>query len=101
MKASLPEAARYGYGPRLTALIGELSGPQRDSRSAVQEFCISALGVSISRGGIQRAVDQVSEAIEPLYEVITAKARSAKVNYIIRLLPFVKQLPAPVKHYSA
>jgi transposase len=82
LEASLPEAARSGYGPRLTALIGELSGPQRNSRSTVQEFCTSVLGVPISRGGIQRTVDRVSEAIEPLYEAITEKARSAKVNYI-------------------
>jgi transposase len=39
LKAELPAVHRYGYGPRLTALIGELSGSQRDSRSAVQEFC--------------------------------------------------------------
>jgi transposase len=82
LKASLPAAARSGYGPRLTALIGELSGPQRDSRSAVQEFCASVLGVSISRGATQRAVDRVSEAITPHYEAIGQQARQAKVNYI-------------------
>jgi transposase len=82
LKAPLPEAHRYGYGPRLTALIGELSGGQRDSRMAVQEFCASVLGISISRGGIQRAVDRVSEAIRPHYEAIATQARQAKVNYI-------------------
>jgi transposase len=41
LKAVLPAEYRYGSGPRLTALIGELSAGQRDSRSAVQEFCIS------------------------------------------------------------
>jgi transposase len=82
LKAPLPEAHRYGYGPRLTALIGELSGGQRDSRTAVQEFCASVLGVPISRGGIQRAVDRVSEAIRPHYEAIATQARQAKVNYI-------------------
>ncbi len=45
LKAELPAEYRYGYGPRLTALIGELSGPQRDSRRAVQEFCTSVLGM--------------------------------------------------------
>jgi transposase len=45
LKAELPAAYRYGYGPRLTALIEELSGPQRSSRSAVQEFCTSVLYV--------------------------------------------------------
>jgi transposase len=82
LKAELPAEYRYGYGPRLTALIGELSGPQRDSRSAVQEFCTSVLGVPISRGAIQRAVDRVSEAIKPQYEAIAEKARAAKVNYV-------------------
>jgi transposase len=82
LKAPLPEAHRYGYGPRLTALIGELSGSQRGSRSAVQEFCTSVLGIPMSRGTIQRAVDRVSEAIKPHYEAIAGKAREAKVNYI-------------------
>jgi transposase len=40
------------------------------------------LGVPISQGAIQRAVDRVSEAIQPHYEAIAAEAREAKVNYI-------------------
>jgi transposase len=82
LKAELPAEYRYGYGPRLTALIGELSGGQRGSRSAVQEFCTSVLGVPISRGAIQRVVDRVSEAITPQYEAIAGKARSTTVNDI-------------------
>jgi transposase len=82
LKAPLPEAHRYRYGPRLTALIGELSGGQRDSRTAVQEFCASVSGVPISRGSIQCAVDRVSYAIRPHYEAIATQARQAKVNYI-------------------
>jgi transposase len=70
LKAELPSEDRYGYGPRLTALLGELSGSQRDSRSAVQEFCTSVLRVPISRGAIQRCVDRVSEAITWHYEAI-------------------------------
>jgi transposase len=66
----------------LTALIGELSGSQRNSRSAVPEFCTSVLGIRISRRAIQRTVDRVSDAIIPHYEAIAEKARSAKVNYI-------------------
>jgi transposase len=49
IKAALPAEYRPGYGPRFTALIGELSGRQRDSRSAVQEFCRSVLGVECPR----------------------------------------------------
>jgi transposase len=66
----------------LTALIGELSGSQRDSRTAVQEFCTSVLGLPISRGAIQRVVDRVSDAITPHYEAIAEKARGVQVNYI-------------------
>ena len=51
-KAQLPPEASAGQGPRLTALIGELSGSQRASRSAVQEFCASVLGIPISRGAL-------------------------------------------------
>jgi transposase len=80
LKAELPAEYRYGYGPRLTALIGELSGGQRDSRTAVQEFCASVLGVPISRGAIQRMVDRVSEATAPLYAAIAEQARSTQVN---------------------
>ena len=82
LKAELPVEYRYGYGPRFTALIGELSGSQRVSRGAVQEFCASVLRVPISRGAIQRTVDRVSEAIKPYYEAIAEKARGAPVNYI-------------------
>ena len=81
-KAQLPPEAAAGQGPRLTALLGELSGSQRVSRSLVQEFCQSVLGVSISRGAIQRAVDRVSAAIPPHDEAIAEKARQAQVNYI-------------------
>jgi transposase len=35
LKSELPARYRDGYGPRLTALIGEQSGSQRDSRSTV------------------------------------------------------------------
>src|SRR5262245_25026767 len=69
-------------GPRLTALNGELSGPQGDSRSMVQERCRSVLGVAISRGAIQRAVDWVSDAITPHDEAVAEQASRAPVNSI-------------------
>jgi transposase len=82
LKDELPAEHRYGYGPRLTALLGELSGGQRDSRTAVQEFCASVLGIPISRGAIQRCVDRVWDAIQPHYEAIAERARRAPVSYI-------------------
>src|SRR5262245_49494917 len=71
-----------GMGPGSQPSSGGRSGSQRESRSAVQEFCSSVLGVPISRGAIQRVVDRVSEAITPHYEAIAGKARSTQVNYI-------------------
>ena len=81
-KGIAPDGFQVGYGPRLTGLIGELSGSQRSSRSAVKEFCQSVLRIPISQGGIQRYVDRVSQAIVPYYEAIAARARSARVNFI-------------------
>ncbi|MGH8063939.1 MAG: DUF6444 domain-containing protein [Candidatus Entotheonellia bacterium] len=75
LKAELPAEYRYGYGPRLTSLIGELSGSQRDSRSTVQECCRSVLGLPMSRRAIQRAVDRVAEAITPYDEAMAERAR--------------------------
>jgi transposase len=82
VKATIPKEHATGYGPRLTVLIAEMSGPDRNSRSTVQTFCKSVLGFSISHDAIQRAIDRASEAIKPLYEAIGNAARRAKVNYI-------------------
>ena len=81
-KGVAPEGFQVGYGPRLTGLIGELSGSQRGSRSAVKAFCQSVLRIPISCGGIQRCVDRVSQAILLYYEATKAKARSCKVNCV-------------------
>jgi transposase len=81
-KAQVPPHASAGHGPRLTALLGELSGSQRASRSLAQEFCPSVLAVSLSRGAIHHAVARASAAIQPHHEAIAEKARPAPVNDI-------------------
>jgi transposase len=81
-RGMVPEGFEVGYGERLTALMGELSGSQRCSRGSVKEFIESVLKVPISVGGIQRCVDRVSAAILPYYEAIAARARSARVNHL-------------------
>ncbi len=50
-KGHAPSEHETGYGPRLTALIGEVAGTQGSSRSTVQEFCLSVLGIHMSKGG--------------------------------------------------
>ncbi len=63
VKARLPRQFCGGYGPRLSAVIAELSGSHGASRLTVQDFCQSVLGVPISTGGIQRIIDRVSEPL--------------------------------------
>lgn len=81
-KASIPREHRTGYGPNLSAVIAEMAGTQGDRRSTVRNFCSSVLGFHISLGAIQKVIDRVSAAIEPHYEAIADKARSAEVNNV-------------------
>ena len=80
-KAQLPREQQTGYGPRLTALIGELTGMHRTSRRLVQDFCQSVLGIPIALGAIQKLIDRVSQALTPHYESIANLARHAEVGY--------------------
>lgn len=82
VSARLDPAQQPGYGPRMSALIAELSGMQGVSRQAVQQFLSSVVGVSISTGALQKVIDRVSNAIEPAYERIGQVARSDSVGYI-------------------
>ena len=81
-KAQLPPEHTAGYGPRLTALIGEMAGTHGTGRRTLQTFCASVLQVPLSLGAIQKMLDRVSHAIAPHYEAIACYARQAPVNYI-------------------
>jgi transposase len=81
-KASLPVDQASGYGPRLTAFVGEMAGIVSTSRSAVQDLCASVFSIALSKGAIQKMVDRVSEAIGPHYTAIGEVARTSVVNYI-------------------
>ena len=82
VKATIPKEYSTGYGPRLSALITELSGIHGDSREAVQGFCTSVLEFPISIGAIQNVIDRSSKAIKPIYNRIAILARESRVNYI-------------------
>jgi transposase len=81
-KAHVPPEHATGYGPRFSALMGELAGTYGNGRRMVQTFCASVLGVPISLGAIQKVLDRVTQAIDPYYAVIARQARQAPVNYI-------------------
>jgi transposase len=80
-KAHVPPEHATGYGPRFSALMGELAGTYGNGRM-VQTFCASVFGVPLSLGAIQKVIDRVALAIEPHYMAIAAQARHAPVNYI-------------------
>jgi len=80
VKATVPNEFSSGYGPKLSAVISELSGSHGASRETVQDFCQSVLGFPISTGGIQRVIDRMSAAIEPIYNAIGNQARKENVN---------------------
>jgi transposase len=82
LKAPIPSEQSTGTGPRLTALIGELSGMHRNSRRLVQDFCHSVLHLPMSLGAIQKVIDRVSQAIVPHYETIAVLAHHAPVGDI-------------------
>ena len=82
VRAQLTKGQQPGYGPRLSALIAELSGIEGSSRKMVQGFCQSVLGFSISTGAIQNVIDRVSNALYPAYERFGQVARIKPVNHV-------------------
>jgi hypothetical protein len=94
IKAQVPAAQATGYGPRFSALIGEVAGTYGNGGRMVQTFCGSVLGVSISLGAIQKILDRVAPAIEPHYTVIARQARQAAVNYVLEHMFFHSPLLA-------
>jgi transposase len=74
-KAQVPAEHTTGYGPRFSALMGELAGAYGNGRRIVQTFCASVLRVSISLGAIQKVLDRVAQALEPHYTAIATRAR--------------------------
>ena len=81
-QAQVPPEHTTGYGPRFTALMGEIAGTHGSSRRIIQNFCASVLQVPLSLGAIQKLIARVAQAIEPHYGAIATQARHAPVNYI-------------------
>ena len=73
--AQVPAEHATGYGPRFSALIGELAGTYGNGRRLVQTFCASVLQVPISLGAIQKVLDRVTQALTPHYTAIARQAR--------------------------
>lgn len=63
--APLPPEHVAGYGPRLTALVGESAGTHGTSRRTIQTFCASVLQRPLSLGAMQQMSDRVTQALAP------------------------------------
>ena len=81
-QAQVPPEHATGYGPRFTALIGEIAGTHGTSRRIIQHFCASVLQVPLSLGAMQKLIDRVAQAMAPHYGAMATQARQAPVNYI-------------------
>lgn len=82
IKAQVPPEHTTGYGPRLTALVGESAGTHGTGRRTIQTFCASVLQGPLRLGAIQKMLDRVAHAIEPHDQAIAHQARRAAVNAI-------------------
>ncbi|WP_051182992.1 IS66 family transposase [Desulfocurvibacter africanus] len=81
-KALVPDEQRSGFSPRLSSIIVEMAGVQKDSRRAVQDFCQSVLGVHVSHEAIQKVIDRSSRAITAHYAAIDKETRAQAVGHV-------------------
>lgn len=66
-KAQLPpEAAKSNFGPRLTAIIAYLAAVCHLSRRGTEDFCQTLLGIDICLGSVQKLLEEMSGAMEPV-----------------------------------
>ena len=68
--APLPDELRKAglIGPRLTALVAYLKGMCHASFSTVRKFLRDVVGLTISRGQIEKLINKASESLIPAYE---------------------------------
>jgi len=81
-KAPLPPQQATGYGPRLSALLTLLMGPDGISRRALQRFCSSVLKLPISLGALQKIDTRGSHAIQAHHQAIGALVQTAPVCHL-------------------
>lgn len=64
----LPQTARSGFGPRLTAFLAHLTGLHRVTRRGCQEIAKTMFGIDISLGSVCKLHQEVSESLAPAHE---------------------------------
>lgn len=66
--AKIPQAARSGFGPRLTAFLAHLTGLHRVTRRGCQEIAKTIFGIDLSLGSVCKLHQEVSESLAAAHE---------------------------------
>lgn len=66
----IPQVARSGFGPRITAFLAHLTGLHRMTRRGCQEIIKTIFGIDISLGSVCRLHQEVSESLAPTHAQI-------------------------------
>jgi transposase len=64
----LPQTARSGFGPRLTAFLAHLTGLHRVTRRGCQEIAKTIFGIDICLGSVCKLHQEVSESLASAHE---------------------------------
>jgi len=81
-RAKLPSGvSALGYGERLTAMVALLSGGYRLSYRQVCGVMDDLFGVRLSRGGVGRLRQEISDAVSPVVEEAKAYVQSQPVMH--------------------
>jgi transposase len=68
--AKLPQTARSGFGPRITAFLAHLTGLHRVTRRGCQEIAKTIFGIDISLGSVCKLHQEVSESLAAAHETV-------------------------------
>jgi transposase len=66
----IPQTARSGFGPRLTAFLAHLTGLHRVTRRGCQEIAKTIFGIDICLGSVCKLHQEISESLEQAHEAI-------------------------------
>src|SRR5262245_3809980 len=82
-RAAIPAAVRaHAVGPRLTGVIGYLTGDQGLSKRGVEEVCEHVFGLPIGLGTVSDLEHEVGAALAAAHAEATAAVRDAPVKHV-------------------
>jgi transposase len=82
-RGEMPQAVRRQglFGPRLSALVGQLKGTAHASYTVIQRFLGDVCGVDVSRGFLAKLVSRLSDALAPAHDELCARLpRESRLN---------------------